>query len=187
MSVAMPESGGGGGEGDKKKAKGISCAPEIPAGFLELLRDFTREVLRTQPLNIYSFGAKYFRRKLSEASGPGYVSSQCSADEHLDDSVSSLWPEVHKACIDEDSEGAHLLKWPQMSKALKALEMGLSDVQVRRWQRERECMVFEVAFVVKSRGEKRKDSTIYTKVCVCVCVCVLSPMADCCGLIELWR
>lgn len=137
----MSEGGGVGvgvgvGEGDHRKGKGVVHAPEIPAGFLELLRDFTREVLRTQPLNIYSFGAKYFRRKLSEALGPGGVSSECSANQQVDDSVDSLWPRIHKACAEEDPNGARVLKWSQMSTALKATELGLSNIQVGCWRRE---------------------------------------------------
>ena len=127
MSVAIPESGGGEGE---KTPKGVNWAPEIPAGFLELLRDFTREVLRTQPLNIYSFGAKYFRRKLSEASGPGCFSPDGLGNEQLQDCVNVHWPQVCKACADEDREEMHLLNWSQISKALKATELGLSNIQV---------------------------------------------------------
>ena len=32
----------------------------IPGSFAELLHDFTREVLRDQPENIYEYGALYF-------------------------------------------------------------------------------------------------------------------------------
>lgn len=32
----------------------------IPAGFQEVLADFTREVLRDQPENIIEYAAKYF-------------------------------------------------------------------------------------------------------------------------------
>ena len=32
----------------------------IPGSFPELVHDFTREVLREQPENIYEFGAQYF-------------------------------------------------------------------------------------------------------------------------------
>jgi len=34
----------------------------IPDGFPALLKDFTREILRNQPTNIYEFGAEYFAR-----------------------------------------------------------------------------------------------------------------------------
>jgi hypothetical protein len=32
----------------------------VPNGFMEILADFTREVLRVQPENIVEYGAKYF-------------------------------------------------------------------------------------------------------------------------------
>lgn len=32
----------------------------VPAGFQEILHDFTREVLRDQPPNIIEYAAKYF-------------------------------------------------------------------------------------------------------------------------------
>ena len=38
----------------------------IPAGFQYLVQDFTREVLRKQPSNIYHFGAAFFHAKLAE-------------------------------------------------------------------------------------------------------------------------
>ena len=31
----------------------------VPDGFPEMLKDFAREVLRQQPVNIYEFGARY--------------------------------------------------------------------------------------------------------------------------------
>jgi Ca2+-binding EF-hand superfamily protein len=35
----------------------------IPSEFPEILKEFTREVLRAQPADVYEFGAKYFERK----------------------------------------------------------------------------------------------------------------------------
>eukprot|EP00613_Pedinella_sp_CCMP2098_P000621 CAMPEP_0171622944 /NCGR_PEP_ID=MMETSP0990-20121206/17594_1 /TAXON_ID=483369 /ORGANISM="non described non described, Strain CCMP2098" /LENGTH=58 /DNA_ID=CAMNT_0012188937 /DNA_START=420 /DNA_END=596 /DNA_ORIENTATION=+ len=37
---------------------------KVPEGFPEILRDFTREVLREQPKNMEKFGYDYFMEKL---------------------------------------------------------------------------------------------------------------------------
>jgi hypothetical protein len=45
----------------------VSFAPvslKMPAGIEELITDFSREVLRSQPANIYTFGADYFKTLL---------------------------------------------------------------------------------------------------------------------------
>ena len=42
----------------------------IPPGFQYLVQDFTREVLRSQPSNIYHFGASFFHQKLEERTAP---------------------------------------------------------------------------------------------------------------------
>ncbi len=39
---------------------------DIPTDFPVVLKEFTREILREQPANIYEFGAKYFADKISE-------------------------------------------------------------------------------------------------------------------------
>ncbi|EKX36017.1 hypothetical protein GUITHDRAFT_117805 [Guillardia theta CCMP2712] len=40
----------------------------IPADFPQILKDFTREILRNQPGNIYQFGKEYFAARLREES-----------------------------------------------------------------------------------------------------------------------
>uniref|UniRef100_A0A7S0EGD2 EF-hand domain-containing protein n=1 Tax=Hanusia phi TaxID=3032 RepID=A0A7S0EGD2_9CRYP len=40
----------------------------IPADFPQILKDFTREILRNQPQNIYQFGKEYFAARIREES-----------------------------------------------------------------------------------------------------------------------
>ena len=44
----------------------------IPGSFPELLSDFTKEVLRNQPENIYEFGAFYFKA-IEEVSNKRFI------------------------------------------------------------------------------------------------------------------
>jgi hypothetical protein len=39
---------------------------KVPPEFPHVLKEFTREVLRAQPTNIYEFGAQFFRQKVVE-------------------------------------------------------------------------------------------------------------------------
>lgn len=39
---------------------------KVPADFPLVLKEFSREVLRAQPTNIYEFGAQFFKQKLAE-------------------------------------------------------------------------------------------------------------------------
>ena len=41
----------------------------VPKGFRNLLEDFTRDVLRNQPDDIFIFGAKYFQQLISNRNG----------------------------------------------------------------------------------------------------------------------
>jgi len=38
----------------------------IPDAFPQVLKDFTREILRNQPENIYEFGYNYFKEKAEQ-------------------------------------------------------------------------------------------------------------------------
>ena len=39
---------------------------KVPTDFPLVLKEFSREVLRAQPTNIYEFGAQFFKQKLAE-------------------------------------------------------------------------------------------------------------------------
>ncbi len=41
---------------------------DIPQEFPLILKEFTREILREQPANIYEFGVTYFKKKVEERS-----------------------------------------------------------------------------------------------------------------------
>ncbi len=43
----------------------------LPDGFPAVVKDFAREVLREQPVNIYEFGAQYFAHKVASGGAVG--------------------------------------------------------------------------------------------------------------------
>jgi hypothetical protein len=56
----------------------------IPDSFPQVLKEFTREILRNQPKNIYEFGYQYFKEKAEELKKKSSPSSQSSKDIVID-------------------------------------------------------------------------------------------------------
>jgi hypothetical protein len=44
----------------------LANCPQVPQGFPELLKELSREVLRSQPADIYGFCTAFFEKKLKE-------------------------------------------------------------------------------------------------------------------------
>ena len=66
----------------------------MPAAFPEVLKDFTREVLRSQPESIYSFGAEYFGKLAAvEGGAPAGAIEHFTKDE-LQTMVTDLFLEA---------------------------------------------------------------------------------------------
>ena len=68
-----------------------------PDGFADVLRDFTREVLRDQPRSIPEFGANYFDRILKQ------VCTRCALS--LASSL-RLWQAAEQAIMQEEGDGS---------------------------------------------------------------------------------
>ncbi|KAH7815228.1 putative radial spoke protein 7 [Monocercomonoides exilis] len=66
-----------------------ATAQKIPEGLPELLKDFAREVLRKQPVNIYAFGAKYFKELLEYQSTSPFAAISEQVQEMLESTDSS--------------------------------------------------------------------------------------------------
>mmetsp|Transcript_24303 Transcript_24303/g.61120 ORF Transcript_24303/g.61120 Transcript_24303/m.61120 type:complete len:425 (+) Transcript_24303:149-1423(+) len=75
---------------------------EMPVEFPEILKDFSREVLRHQPENIYAFGITYFEQKCASAGG-GLGSSALAEDMSLEQMEEIIQVLFHK--YDEDKSG----------------------------------------------------------------------------------
>jgi len=103
----------------------------IPEGFPQLLKTFSREVLRCQPPNIYKFGARYFAQlvearqvEADEAMGGDEHSIFDMTTEELQDFVLELFME-----FDEDSNGT--LDRIEFKKVMKSAKLGLNKKQIR--------------------------------------------------------
>lgn len=66
----------------------------MPAAFPEILKDFTREVLRSQPESIYSFGAEYFGGLAAGEGGAPAGAIEHFSKEELQTMVSDLFLEA---------------------------------------------------------------------------------------------
>ncbi|CAD7958756.1 unnamed protein product, partial [Amoebophrya sp. A120] len=88
---------------EQNASAGFAKKIEMPGDFPEILKDFTREVLRHQPGNVYEFGVKYFEEKLL-ASGSAALESALSGDdlslEKMEEIIQQLFIKY-----DEDKSG----------------------------------------------------------------------------------
>jgi|SaaInlStandDraft_7_1057024.scaffolds.fasta_scaffold34571_1 Ca2+-binding EF-hand superfamily protein len=101
----------------------------IPKGFPDLLKDFTREVLRVQPANIYEFGAQYFEQ-LSMQGNNDDSNSNARVDiarmsaEEMELFVMDMFKQA-----DADNSGALSLK--ELRNCLRTANLGLSNKEIR--------------------------------------------------------
>lgn len=102
----------------------------IPEGFPQLLKTFSREVLRCQPPNIYKFGARYFAQlvearqaETQDAMGEEPTLYEMSPDE-LADFITDLFVE-----FDTDQNG-HLDR-KEFKAVMKTAKLGLSNKDIR--------------------------------------------------------
>jgi Regulatory subunit of type II PKA R-subunit len=54
----------------------------IPEELPAVLKDFTREILRAQPANLFTFAANYFAHKQGKVAAANTQSSQLSKEQH---------------------------------------------------------------------------------------------------------
>lgn len=114
----------------------------IPEGFAELLKQFTREILRAQPENIYQFGADYFANKLNPVTESEPAPEEPRVDLHLLEvaasvDVSSMETShfgalVLKLFVDADEDKSGYLDRIEFSNVLRNAELHLSEPQIRR-------------------------------------------------------
>uniref|UniRef100_A0A7S0QZZ8 EF-hand domain-containing protein n=1 Tax=Pyramimonas obovata TaxID=1411642 RepID=A0A7S0QZZ8_9CHLO len=104
----------------------------IPEGFPQLLKTFSREVLRCQPPNIYKFGARYFAQ-LVEA-------RQVEAEEAMREDEASIFDmsmeELQDFCLDLfmqfDADGNGFLDRKEFKAVMKSAKLGLSNKDIRK-------------------------------------------------------
>eukprot|EP00238_Polyblepharides_amylifera_P004792 CAMPEP_0196587910 /NCGR_PEP_ID=MMETSP1081-20130531/58985_1 /TAXON_ID=36882 /ORGANISM="Pyramimonas amylifera, Strain CCMP720" /LENGTH=463 /DNA_ID=CAMNT_0041910241 /DNA_START=329 /DNA_END=1720 /DNA_ORIENTATION=- len=104
----------------------------IPEGFPQLLKTFSREVLRCQPPNIYKFGARYFAQ-LVEA-------RQAEAEEAMGQEERSIYDmtleELQDFCMDLflefDSDQNGYLDRKEFKAVVQTAKLGLGSKEIRR-------------------------------------------------------
>jgi len=89
----------------------------IPPEFPNILKNFTREVLRAQPTNIYEFGAIYFRQLLQQQ-------KKSENTENFSKLLATLFSEA-------DTDGSGFLDHKEFKSILHRAQLGLSDQQIR--------------------------------------------------------
>lgn len=100
---------------------------KVPDEFPEILKSFTREILRNQPSNIYEFGANYFAEMSAQANmlmqeqddGANELFSAAEMEEYL----SNLFHE-------SDSDGNGYLDPQEFKEIMIAADVGLSEEDI---------------------------------------------------------
>lgn len=119
----------------------------IPPGFPELLKKFAREILRTQPDNIYEFGAKYFEElKAQGADDAARAGDQGGAADgdlaaEIKEAAASLplesmttaelEPIIMKLFLSADQDGSGYLDRLELKHVLTSADLNLSERQIR--------------------------------------------------------
>merc|ERR1711970_1570446 len=102
-----------------------------PDGFADVLRDFTREVLREQPKSIPDFGAAYFENLLRQGTEmqqqemDGGAGPTRMSPEELQEFLASIFMEA-----DQDQTGT--LSYKEFKEVIITSQLGFSKQEIRR-------------------------------------------------------
>jgi len=102
-----------------------------PDGFADVLRDFTREVLREQPKSIPDFGAAYFENllrqvtEMQQAEMDGAAGPTRMSHEELQEFLNSIFLEA-----DQDQTGT--LSYKEFKEVINTSQLGFSKQEIRR-------------------------------------------------------
>jgi len=102
-----------------------------PDGFADVLRDFTREVLRDQPRSIPEFGANYFDRILKQAA------EQAIMQEEGDGSADRMSPEqlqeyLAQVFMEADVDGSGSLSYKEFKTVIKTAKLNFDKHEIRQ-------------------------------------------------------
>ena len=100
----------------------------VPKEFPSVLKAFTREVLRSQPADIYEFGAQYFTELLAQEEAA--AAAEMSGPRRL--SPEELQELLTQMFIEADTDGSGALNPTEFKNVLKMADIGLSDREVKR-------------------------------------------------------
>lgn len=98
----------------------------VPKDFPSVLKAFTREVLRSQPGNIYEFGAAYFSELMDQSQQQDYGSGepQRLTPEEMEQVLVQLFREA-------DVDGNNVLSLPEFKSVMAKANLGLDDKQMK--------------------------------------------------------
>ena len=98
----------------------------IPDGFADILKSFTREVLRDQPEDINSYAAEYFAALAAQQAPTG-------ENENLDIDMGGLRERIENMFVSADVEGKGYLDRAQFMEVMSTVqgELNMSDADLR--------------------------------------------------------
>ena len=100
---------------------------KVPDEFPEILKSFTREILRNQPSNIYEFGASYF----AEMSAQANMQNMGEEDDQKDMfTAAELEEYLLNLFHDSDGDGNGYLDLKEFKEIMFAADVGLSEDQI---------------------------------------------------------
>ena len=102
----------------------------IPDGFADVLKSFTREVLRDQPDDINAYAAEYFAAIAAQQAPSG---GNGEGGEDLSVDMSSLRERIENMFMTADAEGKGYLTRPQFMAVMSSVkgELNMSDSDLR--------------------------------------------------------
>merc|ERR1712196_655266 len=100
-----------------------------PDGFADVLRDFTREVLRDQPKSIPEYGAAYFDRILKQSAEQQVIAEEGSgAPDRM--SQEQLLEYLSQVFMEADVDGSGSLSYKEFKKVLQTAKFGFEKEAV---------------------------------------------------------
>jgi len=105
---------------------------QVPKDFPSVLKAFTREVLRSQPTNVYEFGAAYFQQLLAQAQSA--TAAEGGAETRL--TPAQMEQMLIQLFKNADVDGSGELSMQEFKDLIKIANLGLSDADLTRLMAE---------------------------------------------------
>lgn len=104
----------------------------IPEGFPQLLKTFSREVLRCQPANIYKFGARYFAQLVEARQAEAEEAMRAEEQSIFDMTVEELQDFCLDLFIEFDIDQNGYLDRKEFKAVMKSAKLGLTNKEIRK-------------------------------------------------------